>query len=167
MNNTNYEFYSEESAHDNNIEDFTISSTTISFIYNTRGIGIKSVTTPEPDPEGKVNIGKYVNVTDVTGYSWILLNVSYRDADVTNVIEESLRLYRWTGADWAEIAGSGVNTVENYVYANVTSFSQIAVFGNPKHAVTPTTTPTTTSEAVVAVVAVEHHVTQTAMVLAT
>jgi len=141
LNNTNYEFYSEESAHDNNIEDFTISSTTISFIYTQR-IGIKSVTTPEPDPEGKVNIGKYVNVTDVTGYSWVLLNVSYRDADVTNVIEESLRLYRWTEAGWAEIAGSGVNTVENYVYANVTSFSQIAVFGNPTTPPTPTPAPT-------------------------
>jgi PGF-CTERM protein len=137
--NTN-DFYSKENAHDNNIEYFTISSTTISFIYE-HGIKIKSVTTPEPDPAGKVNIGKYVNVTNETEDSWILLNISYSDADVTIVEEASLRMYRWTGTDWAEIAGSGVNTVENYVYANVTTFSQIAAFGDPTPTPTPTPTP--------------------------
>jgi hypothetical protein len=58
--------------------------------------------------------------------------VSYSNDDVTNVVEDSLRLYHWTGTEWGEVAGSNVNTEENYVYANVTSFSQIAPFGNPK-----------------------------------
>nr|QNO42936.1 hypothetical protein FPLJOMBM_00027 [Methanosarcinales archaeon ANME-2c ERB4] len=141
FNNTDVDFYSDEGSHDNSIDDFTISSypTTISFIYE-HGIGIKAVTTPEPDPEGKVNIGKYVDVTKVTADSWILLNVSYSDADVTNVVEDSLRLYHCMDMEWVEIPGSGVNTAENYVYANVTSFSQIAAFGDPRP--TPTPTPT-------------------------
>jgi len=138
LNNTNYDFYSYKVSHGNIIEDFAINSypTTISFIYG-HGIGIKSVITPEPDSTGKVNIGKYVNLTDVTEDSWILLNISYNDADVTNVEEYSLRLYRWTDTEWAEIAGSAVNTAKNYVYANVTSFSQIAPFGNPISTPTP------------------------------
>jgi PGF-CTERM protein len=131
LNNTDVDF-SDEGSRDNSIVDFTISRypTTISFIYE-HGIGIKSVTVPEPDPAGKANIGKYVNATNATEDSWILLSASYSDADITNVKEDSLRLYRWTGTNWAEIPGSGVNTVENYVYANVTSFSQIAAFGDP------------------------------------
>ena len=132
-NNANYDFYSGEDSHSNKIKDLAISrySTTISFIYD-KGIEIKSVTTPEPDPAGMVNISKYVNATKVTADSWILLNVSYSNDDVTNVVEDSLRLYHWTGTEWDEVAGSNVNTEENYVYANVTSFSQIAPFGNPK-----------------------------------
>ncbi|RLG32424.1 hypothetical protein DRN97_07380 [Methanosarcinales archaeon] len=97
------------------------------------------MTTPELklNPAGKVNIRKFVNVTNVTADSWIFLNVSYRDADVSGVDEDSLLLYRWneTASAW-ELANetgkpNGVNTTGNYVYANVTSFSQIAPFGNP------------------------------------
>ena len=125
LNNTHYDFTSDETSRDNVIEYFTISPATISFIYK-HGITIKSVTTPEPDPEGKVNIGKYVNVTNVTADSWIFLNVSYNDTDVSNVVEDSLRLYRWTGEEWEEIAGSNVNTEENYIYAIRTgSYPQI------------------------------------------
>ena len=130
--NANYSFYSGEYSHSNKIKDLAISSdsTTISFIYD-NGIEIKSVTTPEPDPVGMVNISKYVNATNVTADSWIFLNVSYSNDDVTNVVEDSLRLYHWTGTEWDVIPGSNVNTEENYVYANVTSFGQIASFGNP------------------------------------
>ncbi len=136
--NNNYDFYSGEGSHSNTVEDLTIASypTTISFIYD-QGIKIKGVTTPELNPAGKVNISKFVNATNVTADSWIFLNVSYRDADVSGVDEDSLLLYRWneTASAW-ELANetgkpNGVNTTGNYVYANVTSFSQIAPFGNP------------------------------------
>jgi parallel beta-helix repeat protein len=97
-NNTNHDFYSDENSHDNTIEDLTIASypTTISFTYD-QGIKIKGVTTPEPDPAGKVNISKYVDATNVTADSWLFLNVSYSDADVTGIDEGSLLLYRWNG----------------------------------------------------------------------
>ena len=131
LDNSYYDFYSSGTSHGNNIEDFRMNSTTISFIY-AHGIRIQTLTTPEPDPEGKVNIGKYVDVRNETGDSWILLDVCYGDADVTNVEESSLRLYHWSGTNWEEIAGSKVDTTKNYIYANVTSFSQIAAFGDPK-----------------------------------
>ena len=138
-NNTNYDFYSDQNSHDNNIEDLLISSypTTISFTYD-NGIRIKGVTTPEPDPMGKVNISKFVNATNVTADSWMFMNVSYEDGDLGGVDENSLKMWKHNGTDWTEVQGTnGVNTTGNYVYANVTSFSQIAPFGNPPDATPP------------------------------
>ena len=133
-NNALYDFYSDQNSHDNNIKDFLISSypTTISFTYD-NGIKVKGVTTPpKPDPAGKVNIGKYVNVTNVTANSWIFLNVSYKEGDLGGVGEDSLRMWRYNGTDWMEVpAPNGVNTIENYVYANITEFSVFAPLGNP------------------------------------
>ena len=100
-NNTLYDFYSDESSHDNVIEDLTIASypTTISFTYD-QGIMIKGVTTPPADPALKSNIDKYVNAANVTANSWLFLNVSYTDNDVSDVEEDSLLLYRWNGTAW-------------------------------------------------------------------
>jgi uncharacterized repeat protein (TIGR01451 family) len=127
-----WDFYSDESSHDNTIEDLTIASypTTISFTY-ANGVGLKGVETAPGDPAGKANVGKYVNATNVTANSWIFLNVSYSDADLGGVDEDSLRMCRYNGTDWTEVpAPNGVNTIENYVYANITSFSIFAPLGN-------------------------------------
>jgi glycerol kinase len=104
-------------------------------------VGLKGVTTPPSDPDGKRNISKYVNATNVTADSWLFLNVSYTDANVTDVDEASLKLYRWNGTAWTEVPGSGVNIAENYVYANITSFSIFAPLGNPKQPAPPTAVP--------------------------
>lgn len=133
--NAHFDFYSDQSPYNNTVKDLTISlsnyPTTISFTYGD-GIGIKGVITPKPDSSEKKSIGKFVNATNFTATSWLFLNVSYAD-DVSGIEEDSLRLYRWEGT-W-EILESYVNIAEDYVYANITSFSQIAPFGDP----TPTT----------------------------
>ncbi len=131
--NTNFDFYSDENSHNNTVEDLMISSylTTISFTYGD-GIMIKGVTTPNSDPSGKVNIGKFVNATNVTANSWLFLNVSYSAADVSGIIESTLKMYKWSGTAWGVVSGvNDVNEAGNYVYANITSFSQIAPFGDP------------------------------------
>jgi parallel beta-helix repeat protein len=128
-----WDFYSEENAHGNSAREITISSfpTTISFTYE-NGIWLKSVATPPADPAGKQNISKYVNVTEVTADSWIFMNVSYEEGDLGGVVENSLRMWKHNGTDWTEVPGTnGVNTVENYVYANITEFGSIfAPLGN-------------------------------------
>jgi len=87
------------------------------------------VDTAPPDPAGKRNISKYVNTTNVTANSWLFLNVSYDPSDVSYVQEDSLRLWKHNGT-WHEVAGvNGVNTAENYVYANITDFSVFAPLG--------------------------------------
>jgi hypothetical protein len=92
---------------------------------------LKSVETPPADPGGKRNISKYVNVTEVTAESWIFMNVSYEDGDLSGVDENTLRMWQHNGTDWTEVPGTnGVNTAENYVYANITEFSVFAPLGN-------------------------------------
>ena len=127
-----WDFYSGASSHGNSAKDITISShpTTISFTYD-EGIKLKSVETPPADPAGKRNISKYVNVTEVTAESWIFMNVSYEEGDLGGVDENSLRMWKHNGTDWTEVPGTnGVNTAENYVYANITEFSVFAPLGN-------------------------------------
>ena len=138
-NNTEYDFFSDQNSHNNTVEDLTIASypTTVSFTYD-NGVGIKGVDTAPGDPAEKANIGKYVNATKVTADSWLFLNVSYTDADLGGVDEDSLRMWRYNGTDWTEVpAPNDVNTIEKYVYANITSFSIFAPLGN----VTPTPPP--------------------------
>ena len=142
-----WDFYSDADSHGNSAENITISSypTTISFTYD-NGVGIKSVETPPPDPEPdpalKSNIGKYVNATNVTAKSWLFLNVSYNESDVSGVQEDSLKLWKHNGT-WHEVAGvNGVNTAENYVYANITDFSVFAPLGNSTRVTIPTATGT-------------------------
>ena len=139
-----WNFHSNERSHRNSAENITISSypTTISFTYD-NGVGIKSVETPPPDPALKSNIGKYVNATNVTADSWLFLNVSYNESDVSGVQEDSLKLWRHNGTTWHEVAGvNGVNTAENYVYANITDFSVFAPLGNSTRVTIPTATGT-------------------------
>ena len=127
-----YNFYSDENSDGNEVKNYTISSypTTISFTYN-NGIGLKSVDTAPLDPAGKANISKYVNATNVTVDSWIFLNVSYEEGDLGDVDEDSLRMWKHNRTDWTEVPQpNGVNTVEKYVYANITSFSIFAPLGN-------------------------------------
>ena len=133
------EFYSDESSHNNEVEDLTMSSypTTISFTYD-NGLEIYSVEDPEPDPVGKGNIGKYLEAYSWGDDSWLDLKVHYSDPDdIENIDEASLKLYHWceTHDVWEEIPGSTVNTTDNYVSANVTDFSQIAPFGSLNYGV--------------------------------
>jgi hypothetical protein len=41
-----------------------------------------------------VNVSKYVNATSVTADSWLFLNVSYSDMDISRIVEDSSVLYR-------------------------------------------------------------------------
>ncbi|NMX21536.1 hypothetical protein C5S30_03705 [ANME-1 cluster archaeon GoMg4] len=145
-NNTLWDFYSSADSQDNTVEDLTISSypTTVSFTYD-NGIKIKGVTTPEPDPDGKVNVSKYVNATNVTTDSWLFLNVSYSDDDLpAGVQESSLRMWRYNGTSWTQVPDTnGVDTTGNYVYANLTEFSIFAPLGgDPAVTTIPTATGT-------------------------
>ncbi|MCZ7381912.1 MAG: right-handed parallel beta-helix repeat-containing protein, partial [Candidatus Methanoperedens sp.] len=87
---------------------------------------IKTASSPAPDPNGYTNIGKYVNATNNSADSWLFLNVSYSNSDVASIDESSLRMWKYNGS-WSQVAGTnGVNTAQNYVYANITSFSIFA-----------------------------------------
>jgi parallel beta-helix repeat protein len=107
------------------------SYTTITFSY-AGAIAVRGVESPAPDPLGYRNIGKYVNATNISANSWLLLNVYYTDTDLGSVDESTLKMFKYNGTDWEVLPEpNGVNLTERYVYANITSFSIFAPMGLP------------------------------------
>jgi PGF-pre-PGF domain-containing protein len=102
---------------------------------------ISSISTPMGDP----NPGVYLDIdasNELANFSWSLIKVGYNDAEVNalNIDENSLRLY-WlneSSGEWIRLEsagsppwvfGTGVDTVNNIVWANVSHFSKYAVGG--------------------------------------
>ena len=85
-----------------------------------------------------VVMNKTINVIANTSIStnansWVFITVSYNQSEIDTfgINEEKLRLYYWneTSQEWELCEQSGVNTIENYVWANVshlTTFMPIA-----------------------------------------
>jgi parallel beta-helix repeat protein len=127
-------FISREYLHNNRVEWLKISSipTTISFTYD-NGISIKGVNTaPAPDPSGKQNIGKYVNIVNTTEGAWVDLQVHYNEEDDLNGVNEStLFLWKYNNVTgWTMVTSSGNDVAENLVLANISSFSIFAPMGD-------------------------------------
>ncbi len=97
-------------------------TTSVSFTFG-GGMKISGATgTPPTDPTGFGNISHFVKVI---APGWMLLNVSYTDADVAGLNASSLTMWNTTGGAWGEVAGTnGVNTAEKYVYANLEDLSE-------------------------------------------
>ena len=127
-NNSLYDFYSSGSS--DNVLINNSYPTRASFTY-TGDIGVKGVLSPPSDPSGLNNIGKYLNIMNTSAVAWVYLNVSYTAADLGAVDESTLRMYRHNGTAWGLVSGpNGVNTAEDYVYANITEFSVFAPLGS-------------------------------------
>src|SRR3989344_4129019 len=115
---------------------FIRTNMTIDFIvYN--GTRIKSMNSSEAPtgPNGQTALGKYVNITNTTAWSWVFVNISYLDVEVpATVLNESLlRVWKYNSSNqWTNASFFTVNEVVpalNSVYANITTFSLFGVFG--------------------------------------
>jgi len=95
--------------------------------FDAISISIKNVLNP-PIKEG--NVSSYLNITNNSADALTYLNLSYDESLVTN--ENNLELYRYNSTDWLEISGEVVDIVNNYVYANITSFGIIGIFEQSK-----------------------------------
>ncbi|MCZ7381595.1 MAG: right-handed parallel beta-helix repeat-containing protein, partial [Candidatus Methanoperedens sp.] len=129
-NNNLWDFYANSSNSsgvmnvNNTVQNTRIGTTTVSFTFFE--VALRAASSPASDPSGYLNIGKYINATNNSAGSWLFLNVSYNDSDVANVTESRLLMWKYSGS-WSQVAGTnGVNTTQNYVYANITSFSIFA-----------------------------------------
>jgi parallel beta-helix repeat protein len=122
--NTIWDFYSDSNSVNNTVTNLTINPT-ISFTG--KDVAIKSVSSPLVDDPGYQNISHYVNATNNSADSWLYLNVSYSDLDVSSVDENSLRMFKYSSGIWTVIPPpNGVNAAENYVFSNITAFSVFA-----------------------------------------
>jgi len=79
-----------------------------------------------------------------TNLSYMVISVNYTDAEVSSLVESSLRLHRWnttnaTSPIWDKLSGAGspwyvnnagVDTNNNFVWANMTKLCEFGVSGN-------------------------------------
>jgi len=128
INNGEWAYYSGEGADNNTVTNLEIGSTFISF--TSTDVAILSASSPEADPSGYQNIGKFINATGNSADSYLFLNISYTDSDVSKVDENTLAIFKHNGSwitDTNTFANqSGVNTTNNVVFANISTFSTFA-----------------------------------------
>jgi S-layer protein (TIGR01567 family) len=96
---------------------------------------------PGPGIYIRINASNNFSNDTYSNLSWALIKVNYTDMDVSNnyLVESSLRLYWYneSSGNWIKLEtnspiwvyGSGVDTANNYVWANVSHFSDYAVGG--------------------------------------
>ncbi|MGQ9543438.1 MAG: hypothetical protein ACUVTM_05050 [Candidatus Bathyarchaeia archaeon] len=109
----------------------TVGSSTLGVsadVATTTGTPTVTVATYTSNPGGTPTfsaLGKYVGVhiVDAAGVSQILIKVYYTDAEVaaSGIIESTLKLYWWTGSAWKPCSATGVDTVNNYIWARITA----------------------------------------------
>lgn len=87
-------------------------------------------------PTGTVGIEKSLNVTNTSKDAFLDIQVPYSEEDVAGVNESTLGLWQYANGSWSQISGSSVDTEENVIHANITSFTDgpqpVAAFGSPK-----------------------------------
>jgi parallel beta-helix repeat protein len=126
--NSDWDFTSSGSSTNNTVVNLEIGSTIVSF--DAKDIALRNRTSsPGATPTGTVDIGKFINATNNSADSWLFLNVSYTNADVSAVAEGTLRMWKfnsssssWTGIGFYETSQYGVDTLANVVFANITNF---------------------------------------------
>jgi PGF-pre-PGF domain-containing protein len=126
-NNALWDFYSDLDSINNTVINLDINKM-ISFTG--KDIAIRPASTPPIDPPNLYNISKFINATNTSIDSWLFLNVSYSDSNITGLNESSLRWWKNDGSSWSKVTGTnGVDMVQKNVFANITSFSIFAPLG--------------------------------------
>ncbi|MBC7128358.1 MAG: right-handed parallel beta-helix repeat-containing protein, partial [Thermoplasmatales archaeon] len=119
---------------------FSSYPTNASILSYSGDFSVKGVESPPDDPSGWENIGKYLNVSLISGSPWVNLSIYYEDEtneDKFEMLKYNENSGEWERDEWYE--SKGIDTTNNYVWANITSFSIFA----PMQDITP---PTTTKE---------------------
>ncbi len=117
------------SLHNGKIINASINGTNITHI-NGSNVVIHPISSFILDAGNFRNVSSYINITASTGTSSVDVNVSYRDEDVNDVSESTIKIFRYTGSAWSELTGSTVNTATNIISATLNTFS---LFGGGGH----------------------------------
>jgi len=90
-------------------------------------------------PSGKSNVGSYVydlksytdSTTAVTSFdNSITVTFKYKNSDISNFDESSIKVYRWDGSNWHQLSGCSVNKSTNQISCTTNSFSIFSIFAN-------------------------------------
>ncbi|MDI6708871.1 MAG: right-handed parallel beta-helix repeat-containing protein [Candidatus Thermoplasmatota archaeon] len=114
---------------------FTITIAVIGFVIESReinviGIGngtvnVTSAALPQAPPENLQYI-TCIEVTITGELTYANITIKYNDSDVAGIDEAMLRVYYWTGTEWKLCNNTGVDTVSNIVWVNVTELTRFA-----------------------------------------
>jgi parallel beta-helix repeat protein len=120
--NTQWDYSESQGSVNNIVINLTTKQNLISF--TSKDIALKGLTIGPADPTGYKNINKYINATKNSADSWLYLNFSYSETDITGINESSLRIWKYndTWINESFYSANGVDTANNVVYANITSF---------------------------------------------
>ena len=119
-----------------NAFDVNLSNTKFN-LTNGTNVALHTISNTPSDPSGYTNISKYVNLTRIGASSVVDVNISYSDSDLGIVNENSLVMWEYneTTQTWTQASNTGVDTINNYVWANnVTNFSIYGPLGEPNTA---------------------------------
>jgi len=99
--------------------------TTFSFKKYSGDVNISGMSTA-PSQNPRRNIDKFLNIS---GTNWVVMNISYLAADVTNndVLPSTISLYHYNGSAW--VAVFGATLTNSLVSGNLTTFSPFALLG--------------------------------------
>ncbi|MBU3902606.1 MAG: hypothetical protein KKE04_04500, partial [Candidatus Thermoplasmatota archaeon] len=108
------------------IQTENISGHEVEIAYGDIGtLNVEETVKPDELPEGLTDIGIVINVIGSAANAQI--TIRYNEDDVPeNYSEASIKMYYWNGTDWNKIDDSGVDTVNNIVWANVSHFTIFA-----------------------------------------
>ncbi len=101
-------------------------STTFTFIEYSGDINVSRINNA-PSTSPYRNISKYLNVS---GTDWVVMNISYANANISNIEENSLTMMHYDGSSWTNLSSS-LDKNNKDVSANLTSFSIFALLANP------------------------------------
>ncbi len=125
-NNTGYDIYAANSP-ENTFYANTFSRTfpTTASIDYSGDFAVRGVESPPDDPLGYKNIGKYLDVTNLSPDTWANVSIYYDEPDVKN--EKSLLIWKYNGSwykeGWNETRF--LDTTNNVVGVNITGFGSI------------------------------------------
>lgn len=127
------------------------SNTTLEIVADSSYSGFVTIVRYDSAPSGTgsspaSSLNKYVSIsTEAIDLNYSVIKVRYSDNEVasSNLVESSMRLYRWNGSNWLVFDGAsgGIDTSNNLVFANTTSFSVWGVFGSTVPSPAPSSAP--------------------------
>ncbi|MBT5274326.1 hypothetical protein HOH11_03085 [Candidatus Woesearchaeota archaeon] len=110
------------SLHNGNIINASINGTNITHV-NGSNVVIHPISSFIVDSGNFKNVSSYANITASAGTSSVDINISYRDEDVNDVSESTIKIFRYTGSAWSEVTGATVNMATNIISATLKTFS--------------------------------------------
>lgn len=109
--------------------NITFGGTSTDINFSTYNLEINEESMKGSAPNGMGQIGKFVEIKNISGSIEINLTMYYSDSDVNRVeTEDSLKLYKYT-TKWVEITHTQNNTDNSMRALSLTSFSSFGIFG--------------------------------------